>query len=67
MVVPPHALCWEIGGIRRGDERLDALAADELQELLAPLDIELAHDVIEQEDGVLARLGAQELELSEFQ
>lgn len=39
MVVLPHALCREIGGIRRRDERLDALAPDEVQELLAPLDV----------------------------
>ena len=67
MVVLPHALCREIGGMRRRDERLDALAPDEVQELLAPLDVELAHDIVEQQDGVLARLGAQELELGELQ
>ena len=43
------------------------LLAQEGEQRLAPVRVELAHDVVEEQDGIFARLGAQELELGELQ
>ena len=49
-----HLFLREIRCIRRGDERLDALTADEGEERGAAVGVKLAHHVVEQEDRRLA-------------
>ena len=66
-VVAPDALCRKIRFIRRRDQRLDALAPDELHELRSSYFIELTHYIIQQKHRIFPRLRTQEFQLRKLQ
>ena len=63
----PHLLRREIRRIRRCDERLDVLTADEGEECSAAVGVKLTHYIVEEEDRRLAHTITQIEQLCEFQ
>ena len=60
--------CLDAAGLGVGEEDLaEAVAADEGDELAYAVEVELVEDVVEQEDGFLAGVVEEVLELGQFE
>ena len=62
-----HKFFRQICGVRRREQGLYMLSADEVQEFLPARAVQLTHDVIEQKHRIFSRLRAKKLQFGKLQ
>ena len=67
MIHRPEILPREVRRVGRGDDGLDVLALQKGEQGFAAAGVEFAHDVIEKENRIFSRFGAEEFELGELE